>query len=181
MEIVNTVELIVKETAGGKLVITESFCKDRLEAYKKIWPDLDCIGWYSADLLNHDTPLDVDLGIHQSMQQFTENPLFLMLNPESKEANEKKILPFFLYELDGTHTSLVRLDFTLATSDSERIAVDHMAKAIDPQAKVSVLSQNMLTSINAVKILRRKIKFLVEIVRNSQEVRENHDFMRKLN
>ena len=132
MEIVNSVELLVKDSAQGKLVIQESFCKERLEAYKKIWPDLDCIGWYSADLQDHDTPLELDLGIHHSMQQFTENPLFLMLNPDSKEANEKKILPFFLYELDGTHTSLVRLEYTLATSDSERIAVDHMAKAIDP-------------------------------------------------
>jgi hypothetical protein len=69
----------------------------------------------------------------------------------------------------------------LATSDSERIAVDHVAKAIDPNAKTSALSQNMISSLNAVKILRRKINFLMDMVHNSQEVRANHEFMRKLN
>lgn len=93
------------------------------------------------------------------------------MNPDSKEAREKRILPFYIYELDGSHQNMVRLEFTLATSDSERIAVDHMVKAIDPNAKVSALSQNILTSVNALKLLRRKIRFLIDIVRNSQEVR----------
>lgn len=73
------------------------------------------------------------------------------------------------------------MDFSLATSDSERIAVDHVAKAVDPNAKTSVLSQNMQASINAVKLLRRKINFLIDLVKNSEEVRKNHEFMRKLN
>jgi COP9 signalosome complex subunit 6 len=181
MEIVNTVELTLKEPTPGKPVVTESFCRERIEAYKKIWPDLDCIGWYSADCLDHDTPLPIDLSIHQSMQGFTENPIFLLMNPDSKEAREKRVLPFYIYELDSSHQNMVRLEYTLATSDSERIAVDHMVKAIDPNAKVSALSQNILTSVNALKLLRRKIRFLIDIVRNSQEVRQNHDFMRKLN
>jgi hypothetical protein len=75
----------------------------------------------------------------------------------------------------------VKLDFSLATSDSERIAVDHVAKAIDPNVKTSGVSQNMIASLNALKILRRKLKFLIDIVKNSPEVRKNHEFMRKLN
>jgi len=39
----------------------------------------------------------------------------------------------------------------------------------------------MQGSINAVKLLRRKVKFLIDIVKNSEEVRKNHEFMRKLN
>jgi hypothetical protein len=73
------------------------------------------------------------------------------------------------------------LDYTLASSDSERIAVDNVAKAVDPNAKTSTLSTNMVASLNALKILRRKIKFLIDIVKNSEEVRKNHEFMRKLN
>lgn len=64
MEIVNTVELTLKETVHGKPVVNEGFCRERLEAYKKIWPDLDCIGWYSTDLQDHDNPLPIDLSIH---------------------------------------------------------------------------------------------------------------------
>ncbi len=33
------------------------------------------------------------------MGKFTESPLLLMLNPESKDAKEKKKIPLFLYDL----------------------------------------------------------------------------------
>ena len=55
-----------------------------------------------------------------------------IMNPESVEANKKKTLPLFLYELEAIGAqNFLRLDYSLATSDSERIAVDHVAKAID--------------------------------------------------
>jgi hypothetical protein len=72
------------------------------------------------------------------------------------------------------------LDYELATSDSERISVDHVAKAQDSSINTSMLSQNMRASLNALKLLRRKIRFLIDIARNSEEVRKNHNFMRKL-
>jgi hypothetical protein len=70
----------------------------------------------------------------------------------------------------------------LAASDSERIAVDHVTKSSDSATSTttSQLSTNIRASLNALKLLRRKIKFLVDIVRNSPEVRANHNFMRKL-
>ena len=87
----------------------------------------------------------------------------------------KKTLPLYLYELNvQLQSGFVRLDYTLATSDSERIAVEHVAKAVDLDSKTSALSQNMIASLNALKILRRKIKFLIDIVNNSEEVRRNH-------
>jgi hypothetical protein len=39
----------------------------------------------------------------------------------------------------------------------------------------------MVAPINAVNILRSKINFLIDVVKNSKEVRANHEFMRKLN
>lgn len=153
----------------------------RLESYKKNFPELDCIGWYSADFSNSDEPQPIDSQLQKTVQQFSENPLYLIMNPSSQEAMEKKTLPYFLYEYEQQRQRFIRLDYNLATSDSERISVDHVAKAIDPNAKTSVLSQNMLSTINAVKILRRKIAFLIDIVTHSPEVRSNHDFMRKLN
>ena len=53
--------------------------------------------------------------------------------------------------------------------------------ATDADQKVSACSQNMVAPVNAVKILRSKINFLIDVVKNSKEVRENHEFMRKLN
>lgn len=76
----------------------------------------------------------------------------------------------------------MRLDYSLATSDSERIAVDHVTKSSDSTTSTttSQLSTNVRSSLNALKLLRRKIKFLIDIVRNTPEIRQNHVFMRKL-
>lgn len=93
------------------------------------------------------------------MFKFTENPLYLVMNPEHLESIEKKKLPFFLYEFNNNmqipapgsqNQSFLRLEYSLATSDSERIAVDHVSKAIDPKAKTSALSQNLQSTLNAI-------------------------------
>jgi len=104
-----------------------------------------------------------------------------VLSPESKEAAQKKALPLFIYE-SVAPSGFVRQDFSLASSDSERIAVDHVTKAIDTStlATTSQISTGMTASLNALKLLRRKVKFLIDIVKQSPEVRANQNFMRKL-
>ena len=72
-------------------------------------------------------------------------------------------------------------NYLLAADEAEQIAVDGVAKALDPDAKISGLSQAMMASLNAVGILRQKIRFLINSVKNEPKVRENHDFMRRLN
>jgi hypothetical protein len=39
----------------------------------------------------------------------------------------------------------------------------------------------MAAPVNAVKILRSKLAFLIKVVKESPEVRKNQDFMRRLN
>lgn len=73
-----------------------------------------------------------------------------------------------------------QLDFQLAQSEDERIAVDNVAKAIDPSAKESTVSTGLVSSVNAVKLLRRKIRFLVDVFQNSEQVSQNPEFARKL-
>jgi len=58
------------------------------------------VGWYSADLVNSDEATPGDALVHRRFQRFSENPLYLKMNPESRAAKEKKQLPYFLYELD---------------------------------------------------------------------------------
>ena len=116
-----------------------------------------------------------------------DNPIFLLMNPGSKAAQDAKKLPFFLYQqgpigTDGKPTApFVQLDFSPASEESEQIAVDGVANAVDPNAKMSVLSQKMAAPINAVKILRTKLNFLIQAVKQSPEVRANKSFMRRLN
>jgi uncharacterized protein YpiB (UPF0302 family) len=78
-------------------------------------------------------------------------------------------------------SQFVDLEFTLASSDSEQISVNDVAHAVDKDAKVSTLSQNMASALNAVKILRGKLNFLITVVKESPDIRKNHNFMRRLN
>lgn len=112
----------------------------------------------------------------------------LIMNPLSTEAQGKKRLPLFIYEskqasddLEQQKTSFVPIEFTLASSDSEQISVNDVAHAVDKDAKVSTMSQHMASSLNAVKILRSKLNFLIAAVKENPEVRKNHNFMRRLN
>lgn len=112
----------------------------------------------------------------------------LLMNENSQTAKDKKKIPFFLYELavksaDGQAPAqpFVQIDYTLASEDSEQIAVDGVAHAVDPDAKTSNLTQNMQASLNAVKLLRSKLNFLIKAVKESPEVRANQNFMRRLN
>jgi len=180
LDIVNTVELKFSGDA-----IDEPFTVSRLDSYKKIFPDLECIGWYTAQRKQTDAPAPNDAILQKKFQAFCENPLLAILSPESEEAARKKILPLFIYEygqLSAGNSGFFRQEFSLASSDSERIAVDHVQKAIDTStlATTSQLSTGMTNSLNALKILRQKLKALIETVRNRPEIRSNHTFMRKL-
>ena len=67
---------------------------------------------------------------------------------------------------DGQPTApYIILDYSPASEASEQIAVDDVANAVDPNAKDSILSQRMAAHINAVKILRSKLNFLITAVK----------------
>jgi COP9 signalosome complex subunit 6 len=47
LELINTVEIAYKVTEG-KIEMDVEFIKRRLTSYKKMFPNLDCVGWYST-------------------------------------------------------------------------------------------------------------------------------------
>jgi len=86
-----------------------------------------------------------------------------------------------MFETNQVSKQFEIIDWRLAQSEDERIAIDSVAKAIDPNAKISALSSNMLSSVNAIGLLRKKIKFLVAMFKNEKKVSENPAFSRRLN
>jgi hypothetical protein len=102
------------------------------------------------------------------------------MNTTSEAAKNKKKVPIFLFETNQNLHRFEQLDFELAQSEDERIAVDHVTKAVDPHAKNSSVTTNLESSVNALKLLRSKILFLIDIFQNSNEVRTNPSFTRRL-
>lgn len=155
-----------------------------------MYPDLEVVGWYSAKGASSfdvscDQPTPDDLAaMRDDVSQFCENPLMLIMNPNSQQAKDKKKIHFFLYQSGQQGLSqqgFTQVDYALASEDSEQIAVDGVARAIDPDAKYSAFAQQMAAPINAVKLLRSKINFLITVVKNCPEVRQNKALMRRLN
>lgn len=111
LEVVNTIE--VKFTplgvlgSAGEIEIDQVFAKERIDAYKIMYGDLECIGWYSVRSgptcngnPESDFPQAQDMLLHKKViSKFCENPLMLVMNPLSQSAKDKKKLPLFLYEL----------------------------------------------------------------------------------
>jgi COP9 signalosome complex subunit 6 len=110
LEVVNTIEIKYEVTglkgAAGDIQIDESFAKERIDAYKTMYADLECIGWYSVrggpqctGAKDQDAPTAQDLAIHKSViSKLCENALMLIMNPLSLEARDAKRLPLFIYE-----------------------------------------------------------------------------------
>ena len=51
IELINTIEISLDNNSINQNIpqIDEPFMRRRLDAYKKMFPNLDCLGWYSAD------------------------------------------------------------------------------------------------------------------------------------
>ena len=181
------------DASVSAITIDEKFTSERVAAYKEMFPELDAVGWYSVkgttgtDAVS-DQPTTDDLNVMKNVvSKLCDNPIFLLMNPNSQAARDAQKMPFFMYQqgpigADGQPSApFVKLEYGSASEASEQIAVDGVANAVDPDAKISVIAQRMAAPINAVKILRAKLNFIITAVKQSPEVRKNKNFMRRLN
>ena len=89
-------------------------------------------------------------------------------------------MPIFVYETNQATKSFEQLEFQLAKSEDERIVVDETAKTFDATGEKSAASINLISNMNALKLLRKKILFLVDVFKNSEKVSQNPDYCRRL-
>jgi hypothetical protein len=176
MEVCNLIEVFDN---NGK--VDRAFVNQRVQAYKTMYTTLDVIGWYQSTKGAGDKPNKDDFKFAtQVLQEWCgQNHLLFQCNLASQAATDNKALPLFCYEVQKE--DFAQLDFKLASSDAEQIAVDDIYMAVDPNSKVSTIAENLKAPLNAIKLLRAKLNFLIKAVESSEEVRKNHDFMRRLN
>lgn len=102
------------------------------------------------------------------------------MNPDSEDARNRRTVPIFLYETNQATKSFEQLDFLLAKSEDERIVIDETAKTVDKSGQTSTVSTTLISNMNAIKLLRKKIKAIVSIFNNAKEVREKPEYVRRL-
>lgn len=145
VEIVNTFAFLLSKD-GDKYLIDSSYLETKIEQFMHLYDDLELLGWYSTG----STPQDYDMEVHEQLTQFNESPLYLLLDAES-EGNE---LPITLLESQvkviGSKPSsvFVKMPYKIETSESERIAVDHVANASDKEAELTSNLSNILKAVN---------------------------------
>mmetsp|Transcript_6661 Transcript_6661/g.7424 ORF Transcript_6661/g.7424 Transcript_6661/m.7424 type:complete len:296 (+) Transcript_6661:133-1020(+) len=184
VEIFNSFEFIHRKNADGTITIDENFLNERLESYSKIFPDYECLGWYSSYLEDPtEKSLESDLHIHKQIMKLNENPLYLVLSSRSASTE----LPVTLFETvvqvesNVTTSKFNEIHYKVETVEAERISVDHVAKNVSSTGTQSAYAQNLLGVMNATRMLRTRLQILHQFVKDSPDIQKDHKFMRQLN
>lgn len=151
-----------------------------------MFPDFEFVGWYTTCTTEMDSEVnDLEHSIYKQFEVFSENSLFLKMNvslelrqKQEKEGFSKKGLPITIFE-KNQEKEFVKCDYSVEWQETERIALDDAKKDISTRDK-SHLSVNLVTTLNSIKLLRKNIISLINIIKNVPEIRKNHKIIRQL-
>ncbi|CAG9325950.1 unnamed protein product [Blepharisma stoltei] len=169
-------------SAGENTKLDTEFIEKKLSMLLEIFPNYEFLGWYSTGKLH-----ERDMLIQRSLVNFNENPLYLVLNTVDPPPKESEDLPVELYEShvqvmeNQTNYQFKQLTYTIETTDPERIAVDYVSRAGAATGEFSEYSSNLMTFLSAMRLFKKRLLKLVEMVAGNSDVQKDHKLMRKLN
>eukprot|EP00878_Enallax_costatus_P025408 GHUV01027183.1.p1 GENE.GHUV01027183.1~~GHUV01027183.1.p1 ORF type:complete len:259 (+),score=53.43 GHUV01027183.1:163-939(+) len=158
VDVANSFEIKYTEADEGWQV-DHAFLLKKQEQYKTVFPQQDIVGWYSTGRAVDDR----HLAVHRKVIEFNESPVFLLLDPVIDHS--RKDLPLGVFEtenhvIDGVlQTVFVKANYSMETSDAERIGVDQVAKIL-PSGKATgseQLTAHLAGLHSAIKMLAGKL------------------------
>lgn len=134
-------------------------------------PKYEVMGWYA-------TGKDVSAQEKQMYEQvlpLNESPLLLLLDVQP-EASAREI-PMSLFETefkvvgDAPELKFMKTMYKIETSDSERLAVDHIARASNTPAAAgqSQLTSHLDSMFRAIKMLRMRVGIIIEYLKATEQ------------
>lgn len=180
VEVMNSFELD-STNIDGAVIIDRDYYNVKEEQFKQVFSEMDFLGWYSTG----EGPTEEDMDVHRQICDINESPLFLQLNPTSGRPAD---LPISLFEsvidiVKGeTRMLFVKLGYTLATEEAERIGLDHVARistaGSDSQSRVS---EHLLVQHSAIKMLASRVALIRDYVKavEAGELPLNHEIIRE--
>jgi len=161
IEISNSFEMLISE---GK--VDHEFMNERQDQFFRVYEKESCeiLGWYATGQKVGEN----DIQIHEQMEAFNEAPLFLLLDNEPKPRllNNQGELSMSIFESsvrivnNKPVTSFSQLKYSIATTEIERIAVDHVAH--DTAGVKSQLAAHAGSLYQSIKMLHVRISILKE-------------------
>ncbi|KAJ8030814.1 COP9 signalosome complex subunit 6 [Holothuria leucospilota] len=180
IEVLNSFELVF-DVVEGDVIVDLQYYNTKEEQFKQVFKDLEFLGWYTTGGMANEK----DIKVHKQICQINESPIFLKLNPLSRNTDQ---LPISCYEsvidlVSGEATMLfVELQYTLATEEAERIGVDHVARVASAEyMENSIVAEHLVAQHNAIKMLHSRVKLVLDYVKAVQagEVPRDHAILRE--
>jgi len=171
------------ELADLAAATLEEFEKTELEIFKQIYPDYECVGWYSTG----DKIRDGDKIAHQSLTKTveeekegstdwrSERPMLVLLDASPKD--DQRDLPLQVFEEavkivgDKRTTEFVKSSFRLTSDEAERVTVVHCARVItgDEGKEQSAVTTPYTTLKKAITSLNERLRILQRFLEDVQK------------
>lgn len=170
-----------------QMSIDKPFTQRRLDSFSKVFDDFEFVGWYTTCTEeSEDETNDIEKGLNKQFEVFRENPLFLKMNvsmerraEEEKKGHSKKDMSLSIFERNEAK-AFIKCDYKIEPTETERIALDDAKKDISSAKDKSQLSVNLTTTLNSIKLLRKTVVSLIQMIQNMPEIKKNHEIMRQI-
>jgi len=166
VEIMNSFELVFT-IIDGLIVIDRDYYQTKEQQFKQVFQTMDFLGWYTTG----DVPTPLDIHVQKQISEINESPIFLKLNPLTRNAD----LPVSVFEsvidlVNGETTMLfVQLPYVLATEEAERIGVDHVARVSNADSmECSLVAEHLQAQHSAIKMLHSRVKLILDYVKAAE-------------
>uniref|UniRef100_A0A6G1SCN0 COP9 signalosome complex subunit 6 n=1 Tax=Aceria tosichella TaxID=561515 RepID=A0A6G1SCN0_9ACAR len=160
------------------LIVDREFVQKRIPLVKQVFPELDLIGWYSTtpQIDGNSEDGNFVVSLHKQISEFIANPIYVKLNPNSRESDPKisGSLPLKIYEpvieISGSdeNLNLIEAGWTIVTDDVEIIGLEHNAKVTHIDRAPSAAVDYLKLQYGAVKMLKDRIKVISKFVKDVQ-------------
>jgi hypothetical protein len=176
-----------------------------VKLFQASYPSYECLGWYSATTNQSNNQsitqsIPGDLQIHQSMSQFNERPLYLLLDASTNQSNnqstnqstnqssQRRDLPLMLFEeshhiLNSTTSSdLCPTRFTISADESERVISFHCSNLVQKREHDSELTPHYQQLYKAVQSLHSRLTSINSLLQATKrgDIAHNHALLREI-
>eukprot|EP00301_Raphidiophrys_heterophryoidea_P015644 c2439_g1_i2.p1 GENE.c2439_g1_i2~~c2439_g1_i2.p1 ORF type:complete len:328 (-),score=78.47 c2439_g1_i2:109-1059(-) len=185
LEIMDCFEMVVQ----GEGINTE-FLRRKAESMKKVFPDLDVVGWYSTGSVIQPQ----DLHIHSTVTEIFDSGVYLLVNTEiSNVPTTQNALPITLYEgnvrqVGGAHQVVfTEMNYRIHSPPAEHIAVDAITHTQSSNSSQSIaathLPQHLQNVHSSITMLSHRISILTKLAEsiNSGTVKPHPHLLRQIN
>jgi len=182
VEVMNSIEITFTIDDEKQIRMNDDTFAEDTDLYKRIYPEHECLGWYS-------TATDImltDLPFHKRFTEYNESPLYIRMNPVVRV--DAKALPVNVYRMEMKivkevpKTVFIDLPFKVVSEPAERVTTDHIIQDKDVVSKFSQIVPHFETFQTAIEALQQRIQLLISFLEKveNNEIEGNQEILKNI-